>query len=359
MFILDSDFTMMKDGMGQYRYNRLITVTSILAGCGIFNVNAFSPTGIHQFPVGRYTPALNLARRDSGPSKLMTKPAPSIAELEEKFSWKLPSITPQQESSQPSPTPATDDDDNTKRNLLAGGALLLLGATTLLPSLSGISTLLSDKFADTGFYQAFSLVFVSEIGDKTFFIAGLLAAQSGRLLSFLGSISALAVMTVLSVVIGQLFHSVPAGLTQGLPLDDIAAVIAFAFFGVKTLMEAAECEDDADGCGVDSEFAEAEEDVEGSGITAVASPWTKIASIFGLVFAAEFGDRSFLSTIALSAAQNPFSVGVGSVAAHAIATGIAVTTGSYVAKYISERTIGYIGGTLFIIFAITTALGLF
>jgi len=37
-----------------------------------------------------------------------------------------------------------------------------------------------DGLAQTGFYQAFSIVFLSEIGDKTFFIAGLLAMKTSK-----------------------------------------------------------------------------------------------------------------------------------------------------------------------------------
>lgn len=211
---------------------------------------------------------------------------------------------------------------------------------------------------ETGFYQAFSLVFLSEIGDKTFFIAGLLAMKTSRLISLIGSLAALGAMTLVSVIIGQVFHAVPSGIADGIPLDDIAAVAAFAFFGIKTLKEAL-FDGGSDSSMMDEELAEAEEAVEGSQTIKEVTPWGQLASIFALVFAAEFGDRSFLSTIALSAAQNPVSVAGGAIAAHALATGIAVSGGAVLAKYISERVIGIISGTLFLVFAVTTALGIF
>jgi Uncharacterized protein family UPF0016 len=92
----------------------------------------------------------------------------------------------------------------------------------------------------SGFVQAFSLVFVSELGDKTFFIAGLLAAKTSRFISFTGSVSALAVMTILSTLIGVAFHSVPTALTSGLPFDDYIAVAAFLYFGLVTLRDASQ-----------------------------------------------------------------------------------------------------------------------
>lgn len=229
---------------------------------------------------------------------------------------------------------------------------------------SGVSAVITPEtnawlgtIAGTGFYQAFSLVFLSEIGDKTFFVAGLLAMKTSKFVSFVGSMAALASMTIISVVIGQIFHSVPTGLADGFPLDDVAACLAFAFFGVKTLKDALNMEKGESM--MDEELAEAEEAVDESAAIKQVTKFGQLANIFVLVFAAEFGDRSFLSTIALSAAQNPVAVAAGAVAAHAVATGVAVSGGSYLAKYISEKLIGIIGGTLFLVFAVTTALRIF
>lgn len=129
-----------------------------------------------------------------------------------------------------------------------------------------------DSLTQTGFYQAFSLVFLSEIGDKTFFIAGLLAMKTSRVVSYVGSMGALAVMTVISVLIGQLFHAVPAGIAQGIPLDDVAAVLAFTFFGYKTLKEALEVDDDAPSM-MDEEFDDAQEAVDGSETIKQVTAW--------------------------------------------------------------------------------------
>ena len=167
---------------------------------------------------------------------------------------------------------------NNKKPLAAASALIAAAAfaspsfavepTAMVVSASSFM----DKVYETGFYQAFSLVFVSEIGDKTFFIAGLLAMKAGRLVSFVGSVGALAVMTIISVLIGQIFHAVPPGISQGIPLDDIAAVLAFTFFGLKTLKDASEIEEGGES-GMDEEYEEAVEAVDESRTIKEVTAW--------------------------------------------------------------------------------------
>jgi putative Ca2+/H+ antiporter (TMEM165/GDT1 family) len=201
-----------------------------------------------------------------------------------------------------------------------------------------------DNAQESGLVQSYLLIFISEIGDKTFFIAGLLAAKYGRLISFTGSIGALAIMTVISTVLGQIFHAVPASITQGLPLDDYVAVAAFTYFGIKTLLDASKLEE-GDSSGIEEEKKDAEEAVaELTDDEKRSSAIGNIIQTFSLVFAAEIGDKSFLSTIALSAALNPYAIALAALLAHASATGVAVIGGAFLSKYLSEKVIGYIGG---------------
>jgi hypothetical protein len=63
--------------------------------------------------------------------------------------------------------------------------------------------IVGDNPLTEGFVSGFLLIFFSEIGDKTFFIALLLALRQPKSAVFAGTFGALAVMTVISVFLGQ------------------------------------------------------------------------------------------------------------------------------------------------------------
>ena len=158
-----------------------------------------------------------------------------------------------------------------------------------------------------GFLQAFLLIFFSEIGDKTFFIAVILATQQDKASVFAGTFGALAVMTVISVGIGQVFHVAEENLsvfTADVPWDDYLAVALLLVFGVQTILGAEE--DTAEEEEEDAKVAVAGMQFDGNAAL--------VLSTFALVFAAEWGDKSFIATIALSAAASPLGVVAGAVA---------------------------------------------
>ncbi|KAL4314665.1 hypothetical protein AHAS_Ahas15G0107800 [Arachis hypogaea] len=205
--------------------------------------------------------------------------------------------------------------------------------------------------------QAFLLIFFSELGDKTFFIAALLAARNSGVVVFIGTFGALAAMTLISVVLGRTFHYVDEILPfrfgeTDLPVDDIAAVCLLLYFGVSTLVDASS----SDGQKSDDEQKEAElavSEFSGNGAGILAAAGT-VVSTFLLVFVAEWGDKSFFSTIALAAASSPLGVIGGALAGHGAATLLAVLGGSLLGTFLSEKVISYIGGVLFLVFAAVT-----
>ncbi|KAI5703354.1 hypothetical protein M8J75_010791 [Diaphorina citri] len=88
---------------------------------------------------------------------------------------------------------------------------------------------------DLGFIHAFvaalSVIVVSELGDKTFFIAAIMAMRHPRVTVFIGAIAALALMTVLSVAFGMAANIIPRIWTYYI------STVLFIIFGLKMLRE--------------------------------------------------------------------------------------------------------------------------
>ncbi|KAI0557725.1 Gdt1 [Gracilaria domingensis] len=184
---------------------------------------------------------------------------------------------------------------------------------------------------------SFALVLASEIGDKTFFISALLSMKHSRLLVFLGTLLALTAMTVISVLIGQLFHALPPSLNTSIPFDDYAAVALLLWFGFQSIRSALSMSS-----GDDEELQDAKDVVAGR--AGIGGGGLKIvAQTTSLIFLAEWGDKSMLATVALAAAKSPWGVIVGGISGHFVATVIAVVGGSFLGNFLSERNARLIG----------------
>lgn len=77
---------------------------------------------------------------------------------------------------------------------------------------------------------------------------------------------------------------------------------------------------------------------------------------FTMTFVAEWGDRSQITTIVLAAREHLWGVIIGGTIGHAICTGLGVVGGRIIAQKISVRTVTFIGGVVFLIFAITSSI---
>ena len=52
-------------------------------------------------------------------------------------------------------------------------------------------------------------------------------------------------------------------------------------------------------------------------------------------------------------------VAIGAILGHTVATAIAVVGGALAGKYVSEKTVNYISGILFLLFAVATLAGVY
>lgn len=240
---------------------------------------------------------------------------------------------------------------------------------------------------------SFTMILFSEIGDKTFLVAALMAMRHPRIVVFSSAYSALITMTVLSAVLG---HAVPTLISK--QLTNFAAAGLFLVFGVKMLIEARGISPDE---GVSEEMKEVEMELEekehqqrrmsrrrssispyalesgragigrkhtnsrlpsppeSPGSSRETSPTRQSAlknavtginnlcslllspawvQTFVMTFLGEWGDRSQIATIAMAAGQDYWWVTAGALGGHAICTAAAVLGGKAIAGKVSLRT---------------------
>ncbi|KAJ3024725.1 UNVERIFIED_CONTAM: karyopherin beta [Siphonaria sp. JEL0065] len=213
-------------------------------------------------------------------------------------------------------------------------------------------------------WMSFAVIVISEIGDKTFLIAAVMAMTNPRLVIFSAAISALAVMTVLSALFG---HFLPNLISK--EYTQFAAAALFVVFGVKMLYDGIQMTDNEGQEELDEVTAELVQKDDGERDDALekgkekpdenwATGARNIANLFFsavwiqtfvLTFLAEWGDRSQIATIALAGAEDFWWVTIGSLAGHAICSAVAVIGGRLLASKISVRTVTILGSVIFII----------
>lgn len=258
------------------------------------------------------------------------------------------------------------------------------------------------------FFLSLTMILFSEVGDKTFLVAALMAMKHDRMVVFSAAFSALITMTVLSAVMG---HAVPTLIPKR--LTNFLAAGLFLVFGVRLLREGMGMSPDE---GVSAEMAEVEMELNEkesqarkqgrrrSSISPYAlemgvnrahtrksrsqsrfptpprSPSTSpgrspsprrgalgafvdgAQNLFSLLlspawvqtfvmtFLGEWGDRSQIATIAMAAGQDYWWVTLGAVLGHGCCTGVAVIGGRAIAGKVSLKVVTIGGAVAFLLF---------
>ena len=187
---------------------------------------------------------------------------------------------------------------------------------------------------------AFALIFPVELPDKTFVATLVLATRYRPLLVWIGVSAAFVVQCLVAVVAGGLLSLLPSALVSG---------VAGALFlvGAVVLWRGA--------ASADAEETAEEQEVAAE-TTAELHGFKVVATSFGVLFLAEWGDLSQLLTAGLAARYNdPVSVFVGSLLALVTVAGLAVILGRTLLRFVRLSTIRRVGAVVCLVLACLAA----
>jgi putative Ca2+/H+ antiporter (TMEM165/GDT1 family) len=211
-----------------------------------------------------------------------------------------------------------------------------------------MATPLSSDPSLAAFGSSLTAITLAELGDKTFFMALILAVRHRARWVFIGSFAALTAVTLISLALGY-------GLRELLPQSLVPwlAAVLFLSFGIKLLIDAQGMAANA----ATEEKAEAEQAINtAESSKAFNTAWAVIWEAFVLVFIAELGDRTQFTTIFMATAPaQVFSFGgllAGTLLGHALVTWLAVGAGKWIGQWVNERLLYRLSGGLFLVFGL-------
>ena len=191
---------------------------------------------------------------------------------------------------------------------------------------------------------AFATVFVAELPDKTMLATIVLSARFKRPLPvWIGAASALTL---------QMFIAVAAGRLLGLLPDRLVSAAVTVLFGVGAFVlwrSSVEADDEAAAADAEARDAEA----------AALRPtawWRVSATVFGIVFLAEWGDLTQLAAASLASRGEAPSVFVGAATAMVTVAAIGVVAGRALLRVLPERVLRRVAAGIFAVLAVLAAI---
>jgi putative Ca2+/H+ antiporter (TMEM165/GDT1 family) len=184
---------------------------------------------------------------------------------------------------------------------------------------------------------AFGTVLVAELPDKTMFANVVLSARFKRPFPvWIGAASALTLQVLIAVVAGRLLDLLP---------DRAVRAGVAVLFGAGAVLLWRSADD------VDADVAEVEGELRTTStatIPAPVLPWWRIsATVFGVVFLAEWGDLTQLATASLAARGDALSVFVGATAAMVTVAAVGAAAGQALLRVLPERLLRRVAAAIF------------
>ena len=201
--------------------------------------------------------------------------------------------------------------------------------------------------------QSFTIIFLSEIADRTFILVLIYASKLSWLPLLITGLFSMGLMNILAITLGYL---VPLLLVKG--IVDWIGFFCFLLFGVFSINESINMESTT----VHQEMIKQKEedeksykqlfDNENNYNNENKGTFEICLELFWFLCISELGDKSEITTIAIAALYDFYGVLLGTMFAYFCTIIIATFLGHVLAHYISEKQMNMIGGIIFLLFAL-------